>query len=642
MSAHLPASLWRNPLPRLLAVTLIVVVAASNSPTAWSQVTERHRQLADEVLQRLLAVVERPEKWDAWPPQLEIIDADEPNASAGFEEVDGKRIPTLTLNRGEIEQVAAFNADALAFTLGHELGHLLHYHSFEKFEVIEGLQGRKLPLMILAVTRENELEADLTGVQLALKAGFSREGLKKNLMSSRAQGAYCGIRALGISHPSWDERIAFVEDDAQQKQLWHSMAAFDNGVFLLQTQQFAHAEYCFRKVVEEFPKCYEGWANLGYAQLMRYCDALESEDLKTFEIGQLVVGGFYERPASLLAQVRGVDEDLWFDAVGSLREAIRLGNTLKQPDPLVLAKANLAIAYLVRPAGKDVGQAERLFSEVIELLNDPQIAATVDPLTRAAIFVNASAGRELEESIAEATKQIAGLEASDVPSGPVASLNSAVRYQQAALLMRSPAAADQSRAFELLEAYLSSMRSTNAWWPLAYEHYVELAESLERTPKARQEFASSRSKKWRPTTQVPLADDLTVMLGAPTDEALQRLGDPSAVVPIVQGTNLKLYKYAPRGLTVLAGSTIVAILLEGDTAPQLTLRRPEISGDTATLAIGMPRKEFEKLLGDEWDASSGFLHDPTTAYQIYGDAGIAVRFKAGVVIELAVIVAPRT
>ena len=616
-----------------------VICALSASSRACAEITARHREVGDGVLQRLLAVVERPEKWDAWPPKLEYVDVDEPNASAGYEEEDGKRIPVLTLNRGEIEHVAEFDPDALAFTLGHELGHLVHYHSLAKATLVDDLEGRKVPLMILAVTRENELEADLTGVELALKAGFSRKGLKKNLANSRSEGAYCGIRALGVSHPSWDDRIAYVEDDKQQRRLWQSMAAFDNGVFLLQTQQFAHAEYCFRKVVDEFPDCYEGWADLGYAQLMRYCDALEQDDLKAFDIGQLVVGGFYERPGSLLAQVRGVDEYLWFDAVGSLREAIRVGDRYREP--MVLAKADLAVAYLVRPSGKDVGQAERLFAEVIALLQDSRVAQTVDPLTRAAILINASAGQELESRLAEAEKDVAELDARSASKGPLASLTSAVRYQRAEVLLKSNKPDDRSRAFDLLESYLASNKSSSAWWSLAYERYSSLGQSLGRTTKAKEAFAGSKSKKWRPTTQVELAHDLNLMLDEPTADAVKRLGDADAVVPIVTGTNLKLYKYAKRGVTLLAGSSVIAVFVEGEAAPPLTLRRPGVSGDTAQLKIGMPRKQFEKLLGDEWDADTGFLHDPKTAYQIYGDAGIAVRFKAGVVIELAVIVNPK-
>ncbi len=66
----------------------------------------------------------------------------------------------------------------------------------------------------------------------------------------------------------------------------------------------------------DFPSCHEGWANLGYARLMLYCDGLTPEILAKKDIGQIVVGGFYRRAEGLVA--RGEDEKLWFDAVGAL------------------------------------------------------------------------------------------------------------------------------------------------------------------------------------------------------------------------------------------------------------------------------------------------------------------------------------
>src|SRR5262249_16763497 len=143
--------------------------------------------------------------------------------------------------------------------------------------------------------------------------------------------------------------------DREQATIWKAMSAFHDGVYFLVSEQYISAERCYRGVTKEFPGCYEAWANLGYALLMQYCDALEEDDLRPFNLGQLLVGGFYRRRESL--PIRGVDEELWWDAVGALREALRL-----KPD-LVLARANLGVAYLVRPAGKDVRTATQFLKE---------------------------------------------------------------------------------------------------------------------------------------------------------------------------------------------------------------------------------------------------------------------------------------
>src|SRR5690606_10064725 len=141
------------------------------------------------------------------------------------------------------------------------------------------------------------------------------------------------------------------------------------------------AARAFRQVTNEFPSAYEAWANLGFALLMRYADGLDTEDLRRFDIGQLVIPGFYRRPETLEAQVRGIDSQLWWDAVGALREAIRL-----RPD-LTLAIAHLGIAHLIHPSGtRDVGNATRYLREAAALASkDP----TISPLDRIAIEINA-------------------------------------------------------------------------------------------------------------------------------------------------------------------------------------------------------------------------------------------------------------
>ena len=112
---------------------------------------------------------------------------------------------------------------------------------------------------------------------------------------------------------------------------------------------------------------------------MQYADSLDTDDLRRFDVGQIVVGGFYRRPKSLEVKVRGINEELWWDAVGALRESIRL-----KPD-LSLPKANLGVAYLFRPAGKDPGKAAQFLEEASQLAGgDPSL----DPVSRLAEDIN--------------------------------------------------------------------------------------------------------------------------------------------------------------------------------------------------------------------------------------------------------------
>jgi hypothetical protein len=622
-----------------LFVSISLLIFAMTS-SGQAEVTQQHRDVAQAVFDRLLEHVEKPEAWDAWPPTLRVTDPGSANAFASYEVVGEKRIPYVVVTVTEIEENAESNPDTLAFTLGHEIGHLIHDHSARSQKLSQQIGSSELST--IAVGREHELEADLYGMNLALKAGYSYAGVKRNLKNSTGAAPYCVFEGLAVTHPSWLERGSYLQQDEQQQQLWRSMAAFSNGVFFLQNEQYRHAEFCFRKVTTEFPSCYEAWANLGYALLMQYCDGLEPDDIRSFDIGHLVVGGFYERPGSLGASVRGIDEDLWFDAVGAFRDALRLKESLGLKDDLLLVKANLAVAYLVRPAGKDVGQAERLFSEVFDALQKDETAGQqIDPIVRIAILINASAGRVSADSewLNDAIVQLAEI----AEQRPLAAgtLRAALNYNQAKALAKSADNADRKSAVEMFDGYLRQMNSACVWWPLAYEQYVSLAQSQGIEPKSKQELVKRDDYRWRPVTQVDLPTDLHVGLSDSIKEVLARLGEPDSVTPVVSGTNIKLYHFAKYGLSILASHEVLAVMLTGAEAPAIQLQRPGLGAAPVTLKVGMPAQEIQQLLGGEWDVESTSLYDEKVAHQLYRDVGIAVRFTDKKVSELAVVVVPR-
>jgi predicted Zn-dependent protease len=101
--------------------------------------------------------------------------------------------------------------DALAFTLGHELGHL-HAHDSET-RVMTALESANIKVpdakavlnaamhsaAFSNLARKQETAADAFGVDLATRAGFDgREGLKEAVGHSRAD----------VDHPAGDQRVA--------------------------------------------------------------------------------------------------------------------------------------------------------------------------------------------------------------------------------------------------------------------------------------------------------------------------------------------------------------------------------------------------------------------------------------------------
>ncbi|MAT73217.1 MAG: hypothetical protein CMJ58_27340 [Planctomycetaceae bacterium] len=624
------------------AFALVTLLVGPTGPVR-ADVTDRHREIVQQVFERLLQHVERPEIWEVWPPELQVIDPGYANAFAGFEERDGQEVPHIVVTVDEIEQTAEFDPDILAYTIGHELGHLIHDHSHKQLDLWQKVGD--VNVIVYAVSREAELEADVYGAQLTLAAGYTLAALNRNVQNTMGENPYCRFESLAATHPSWLERSAHMQTDEVQRQLWRSMSAFHNGVFFLQNEQYLYADACFRRVIRAFPSCYEAWANLGYAQLMMYCDALELADIRRFDIGHLVVGGFYQRPKSLQPRVTrsGINADLWWDAVGALREALRIQQAAGVEDGLLLIKANLAVAYLVHPDGKDVGTAERYFSEVLAGLENPSDAEQIDPLVRAAILINAGAGRLADDSplIQQAVQTLEQLPQQGVPLPAVESLQTVAGFNQAKALAKSSEEADRRRALQMLERYLRSVNSANAWWPLAYDQYVELAKQLQQQPLDGSSFADPNVGSWRPVTRVSLGDDLWIGLGEPLAESLEPLGAPAAVTPVAEGTIIALHHYPDRGLSVLAGSDVLAVLLSGPDAPAVQLQRPGLGAQVQTISVGMPASELEALLGDEWVSELSYVHSDEQYYHLYRDMGIAVLKEEGKIAEIAVVIVPR-
>src|SRR5262249_42544661 len=144
--------------------------------------------------------------------------------------------------------------DRLAFMLGHELSHILLGH-------VKAPARGETRLVKNAFTRQQEIDADIMGMELALKAGYSLKRGRSSIERMMKLGLnYSSFEGLAVDHPSWKDRLSHL--DREQTRLWRSMSAFENGFFFLGAEQYAAAEQCFAAVTREFPESYEAWANL--------------------------------------------------------------------------------------------------------------------------------------------------------------------------------------------------------------------------------------------------------------------------------------------------------------------------------------------------------------------------------------------
>ena len=614
----------------LAAVAGTLLLSLGTGARAEGEATPEQQERVETVVNRLVTAIKTHPAEYTWPPIVKVTkDAGTDNADAGLygtEKDTGLSITMVRVSPSLLTDIVKDDDDTMAFILGHELSHCLHKDSQMRPELTQ------TNYLFQTFTRQQEYDADKSGMKMALAAGYS---FKRALGGPRefiAQGHdYSSFEATSVDHPSWRDRIAALDKD--QESLWRSMSAFENGQYFLTVEQYESAGRCFTGVTESFPDCSEAWSNLGYAKLMQYCDGLKTADIRRMGLGQIVVGGFYQRPRSLELKVRGTNPHPWNEAVVALQQALKLN------PQLTLAKANLALAYLVAPEGRDPARAAKLFQEAATMAAADM---AIDPFTRAAVLVNAGvadiargqmvAGRLNIDRGERAAAALAG-------PGPAAAstLSDAVLYNRALLLADSKSAPDQDEAMAGMEKYLHSASPASAWWPLAFERYTALCKARGTAPQAESALRSAAGSRMRPLNSLEIIPGKPLTIADPLRKVVAMLGE-SAPIPLVPDTNLVQMNYPARGVSVIATNVVLALRLSGPNAPALAVRGVGLGAETTSLQIGMTKDQLESAVKENYEFTQ--IVDPEVNYRFYRSLGLAVLVRGGVVKEMMIVQVP--
>lgn len=539
-------------------VLLILITAAGNI----HPYTNSGDTFVNKVFSRLISSIDKHGlklKYE-FKPVVKIDKSNQFNAYATFE--DDKYSVIITSRM--LDSVIKTNENGLAFILGHELTHIIKGH-VDRIIKIDGLPDDFL--LKNAFMRQDEYEADIEGLKLALKAGYSQKQLIQFIKDFRKNlGDYTPIEAVGTDHPSWTERLAYIDD--KNKDLWESMSAFSNGVYFLFIEQYMAAELCFEKVTKEFPECYEAYANLGYAQLMRYFDRFNIEDLKPYNIGQIVVGAFYRRPVSLEGP-RGIDEDLWWRAVGNFQRALVIN-----PD-LSLVKSNLGLAYLLDPRNKLIDKAARFFEEALEGIDKD---TTLDPILKTIVYLNSGSIFLAQSKYEEAGSTFRVTEkflttlnskfSSDTYRGSsntklsMKLINQALTLNNILVKSQKSMNRDDTKASILsLEKYMRETSPSSIWWEYCYELYSDLCWKSSVEPEAKEKLSKNSSKILPPIRSVTTKEGVNLFISQKTSEAHKSMGD-FVVIPIVPERKINKYIYLNGMIEIIGDEKIYAIIIK--------------------------------------------------------------------------------
>jgi tetratricopeptide (TPR) repeat protein len=603
-------------------------------PRAWGGAPDEQR-LFQEVMDRLLATDRVRRNYPpsfVWPPRVYIQPNSRNlyNAFAGPHARDpasGNLLVRAFITEGYLSKIVRddhgdLNADILAAIMGHELAHITRGHLLKK--IVRDLPG-------LALSREQEIEADLEGVKIAVAAGFPyRGGVRAAFREWQTLGDHSNFEGIKGTHPSWAERGARL--DQPHARIWQAMAAFQNGYFFLQAEQCATAETCFLTVVREFPDCAQAWANLGYARLMQYCDGQGADDLRKYGLGHLVAGCCYARPEGL-TPLRG-DEKMWRQAVEALEKAL-------ERDPhLAMAWANLGLAYLVPPDGeKQTEQALDYFRRA-----QGKKDKGLDRLNLAAFLINYGVAelhrghaRSAGEKFRRARKLLP-------PQGPPlrGQLEQALLYNEALLAADGADPEGKTIALRNLEQYLVRTSPDSTWWPLALDRYHQLGKELKRPPLSRETLARSfGGRLMRVVGSVEAVPGKFITLGDRTAKAFNLLGrEPYAGVPIYRNARIKRYVDAAPGIDLLAGDRVLAVFITSERAPPVWVQARGIGSKKHALRVGMTIDKLLAILNDQ-PAEERSIDNPESKYIFLPDLGLGVQVTGDRVRQIAVVQVPR-
>lgn len=613
--------------------------------------------MAEEVANRIASVITLEHDLHTWPPDLYVHDQKDANGNSMLNafahpcggDIDagmpidcaapeGATKPHVHFTKAILDQVVQGNKDRMALIMGHEMAHITLGHTTPY--AFRNLGQSEMSLF--AFGRQQEIGSDLNGVKYALAAGYNLDGMLSAFYRFVEMDlSYSSFEGLGASHPSWEERLAFIDED--KVNLWRSMMAFKTGVSLLSVEQYSLAANLFREVVSQFPDSYEAHANLGYAQLMDYIDQLEPADVANFGIGHVVVGAFTRRPRSMEPAVRGVNAALWFQATTSLQTALRLKPSMAE------ATANLGIAYLVQPQGKNAPEAKRLLNEAVRLA---QYDSSIDTRAKAAIFINAGVA-ELAEGLLQASFEHLGAAATELnsltgfaPSDTklYGELTAAYFFNTALIYAATGDANFMGDAVKYFDVYLSNTSPSSNWWPIAYNIYSGVAKQLNQTPKTVDSYRSTHVPSYRTLTSFVFPNGVQVNLGQPIDEVLNNLGnagvttDQMEMYRLIENSNFVDYAFLPWETSVWATQEVLSIQLYGLKAPAIGIQETGLGSDVKYVRVGMSETELNRLLGTDFERR--LLVSWEDDYRFYRDLGLAAAVVNGVVTQLVITQVP--
>lgn len=598
----------------------------------------RYQRFVDAVGTRVLAAA-HPAEGLRWPPRMRVVTEaergqyfgdDRLNAHATYELDNGLLIPVIRLTEGIMKEVVEDDSDRLALLLGHELAHHLLGHTSR-------LLRKEAPAVLAAAfTREQELDADALGAELALNAGYSlQKGALLIRRLAEKGGNYCSLEALMATHPSPNDRLA--EIDKRRQSLWKSMSAFDNGVLLLDFGHYRAAESCFLRVTTEFPSCSEAWGNLGYSRLMQYVSELSADEVANLEIGEPATHAFDFVARSLERQARG-DTELWAQSVAALDRSIEI-------QPALPALCNRALAELLRPTGKNMQRLREQYQRITQSDSYQKLAGktltNVADSSAAALACILNVGLLIGAQVDPPAAQACAARLRDggilkLGNGPNHRYLKSLAMQHFALTAMR--AGDPSTATQDFEQYFEGCDTRSKWHDYVLGLYRQACAATGRSAKS---FQAPPDWQPQPAFSVTTHGGIAVSLSQPIEEVLARVPSFERFT-LGEGTKLTMLRSRTEGISLLADQRVIAIILSEANSPVVEIRNSGAASSPRRLHVGMSLAELNSYLGE---GSSRLRSEEVDVFGLgestyFPELGISIERKGDAVVSITLVMIP--
>jgi hypothetical protein len=370
---------------------------------------------------------------------------------------------------------------------------------------------------------------------------------------------------------------------------------------------------------------------------MEYCDLFDLDDLAYFNIGQLVVGGFYQRPASLERAVRGSSQELWAKAIWYFQKALSVKSDL------ALVKSYLGIAFFLDPGKQSLAKSDSYFADALRLVRKDE---TLDPSLRACVYLNASAidiaggnfatagakidsARSLRNHIGKRmfASALNGNGSSDIRYA--AQLDNALDFNRVLSDYRRTGMLnnDQSR---ILLRYLRNTDPGSIWWKQAYRVYEEASSKQGRQVLSREQILAEIAPVNSPVRSV-IVDGFPIYLSQGTDEILKRFANYEKV-PVAEGRGIYRYVFPNGHFEILGGKEVLGISIK---APDKSISLGTSARGLKDIRPGIPFKTVMARFG-QMHLSYFSMPDRPLKYYFFSDIGLAFGVTGTTVTEIMI------